>query len=115
MKEFMLLYKGGDPDWMSNTSEAEQKATMEAWGAWMGGLQANDQLVNGGSPLGFTGKHVSKDGVITDIAASEIKELVTGYSVIKAANYEAAAAIAKECPIFRYPEASLDVREVFKM
>ena len=38
MNDYMLIYQGGDPDWMTNSTEAEQAATMEKWGAWMGNL-----------------------------------------------------------------------------
>lgn len=115
MKEFMLIYKGGDPDWMKNTSQEDMAASMERWGAWMGQLQEKDKLVSGGSPLNYSGKRVTQDGVVTDIAASEFKELVSGYSIVKADNFDEAVSIAKECPIFNYPDISVDVREVTQM
>ena len=44
MKEFMLIYKGGDPEWMENASQEDMAASMESWRQWMGGLQAKEQL-----------------------------------------------------------------------
>ena len=115
MKEYMFLYKGADPDWMKNASDEEKKATMEKWGEWMGNLQQQYKLSSGGSPLQFSGKRLTSDGVVTDIAAAELKEMVTGYSVVRAENYEDAIEIAKACPIFEYPGCSVDIREVPKM
>ena len=49
---------------------------------------------------------------MTDIAASEFKELVSGYSIVLAKDIDEAVAIAKDCPIFNYPEIVVEVREV---
>jgi hypothetical protein len=115
MNEYMLIYQGGDPDWAKNTTPAEMAAAMEGWGAWMGDLQAQDKLVTGGSPLHYSGKKISADKVVTDIAASELKELVSGYSIVKASNINEAVELAKSCPIFHYPNVTVQVREVQQM
>ncbi|MEE9340028.1 MAG: YciI family protein [Methylococcaceae bacterium] len=115
MKEFMLIYKGGDPEWMKNASKEEMAASMARWGAWMGALQEKDQLASGGSPLQFSGKRLNQDGVVTDISASEFKELVTGFSIVKANDMDEAISIAKECPIFNYPDIVVEVREVMNI
>lgn len=112
MKEFMLIYRGGDPNWQENTSKEDFEASMKRWGEWMGMLTAKEQLVTGGSPLVYSGKNVTKDGVVTDIASSELKELVSGYSIVKVTDIDEATAIAKECPIFQYPGVTVQVREV---
>ncbi|HEX2730821.1 MAG TPA: YciI family protein [Polyangiaceae bacterium] len=114
MKEFILIYKGGDPEWRSAPAEQKQQ-TMAAWGKWLEALGARGQLVNGGSPLEFEGKRVAAGGVITDIAASEMKELVSGYSIIKAKDYAEAAQLAKDCPIFRMKYATVEVRGIGQM
>ena len=115
MKEYMFIYKSGDHSWMARATAEEKQAVMAQWGAWLGKLGEKGQLVSGGSPLEFTGKRLKKDGVITDIVASEVKELVSGYSVVKAESYEQAALIARECPIFRDPGATLEIRAVVAM
>jgi hypothetical protein len=114
MKEFMFLYRGGDPAWHEASGE-EKQAVMAKWGAWMGALGEKGQLVNGGSPLDFAGRKLTKDGVVTDISASEFKELVSGYTIIKAKSYEEAVAIARECPIFHLESAMVEIRAVTPM
>jgi len=37
---------------------------------------------------------------------------VTGFSIVKANDIDAAILIAKECPIFSYPDITVEVREV---
>ena len=116
MKEFMFIYRSGDSNWMATASAADRAAVMAKWGAWMGALSAKGQLVTGGAPLEFGGKRLlKKDGVVTDLAAAELKELVSGYSIIKAESYEQAATLARECPIFHNPDASIEIRIVAAM
>ncbi len=103
MKEFMLIYKGGDHESMQNATPEEMGAIMEKWNAWMADLQEKEQLVSGGSPLNYGGKRVDRDAVVTDISTPEFKELVSGYSIIMASDINAAVEIAKVCPIFSYP------------
>jgi hypothetical protein len=112
MKEYMFLYRGGDPSW-TQISAADKAAMMAKWGAWMGALAEKGQLASGGSPLEYEGRRLlSKDGVLTDIAAAEVKELVSGYSIIKAESYEHAAEVARACPIFGIPGAVIEIRPV---
>ena len=115
MKEFMLIYKGGDPEWLEKTTPEEMKEYMGRWGAWMGNLTEQGKLVSGGSPLNFGGKRLNGKGVVTDIASSEFKEIVSGYSIIKAESESEALEIAKSCPIVENPEGIIDVREVSAM
>ncbi|MBQ4845262.1 hypothetical protein J8L98_17370 [Pseudoalteromonas sp. MMG013] len=112
MNEFMLIYKGGDPDWMANTTEQDMAKSMEKWGQWMAQLEATQQLVSGGSPLDYSGKRLSNDKVETDIAAAEFKELVSGYSIIRANNINDATTLAKSCPIFDYPGVEVEIRQI---
>lgn len=112
MKEYMLIYKGGDPQWTIAASEEDMAAAMERWGAWMEELQQKDQLASGGSPLAYSGKRLAHDGVMTDINASEFKELVTGYSIVKADSIDEAVKLARACPIWEYPDIQVEVREV---
>ena len=114
MNEYLLIYKGGDPDFHQKNPEVIC-AIMERWGAWFKKLEAEDKLVNGGAPLHFAGKRISKDFVVTDIAAAELKELVSGYTIIKAENLEDAVELAKGCPIFESPIINVEVREILKL
>jgi hypothetical protein len=115
MKDFMFIYRNGDSTWMERATPEERQAVMAKWGAWMSALGAKGQLVSGGSPLERGGKRLKKDGVITDIAGAELKELVTGYSIVKAESFEQAAALARECPIFRDDSAVVEIRVVAAM
>ncbi len=115
MKDFMFIYRNPDSTWMTKATPEQVQEVMGKWGAWMGALSAKGQLVTGGSPLERAGKRLKKDGVLTHMTAVELKELVTGYSIVKAESYEQAAALARECPIFRDPDATVEIRVVAAM
>jgi hypothetical protein len=53
---------------------------------------------------------VVKTGLVTDGPYVEAKEVIGGFSVVQADDYDAAAAIARECPIARVGGA-VEVRE----
>ena len=88
MANFLLAYTGG----AMATTEAEQKAAMEAWGGWFGGL--GDAVVDGGNPCSGS-KTVASDGSISDGAAG----MISGYSILKAESLDEAAKMAKGCPV----------------
>jgi hypothetical protein len=90
MPKYVLAYHGGGaPD-----SEADQAEVMAAWGAWFGSL--GDAVVDGGNPTGAS-KTLAADGSTTDGGGANP---VTGYSLINAADLEAAVSLVKGCPIF---------------
>lgn len=87
MGKYVLVYKGGA---MAETPEA-QEAAMAAWGAWFGTIGA--AISDMGAPFGAS-TAVTSDGsqVATSTGAS-------GYSILTADSLEAAADLAKGCPI----------------
>jgi hypothetical protein len=110
MKEFLLLFRGtggemgGSPD--------EKQAHMQRWMEWMGALGKDGKLV-GAQPLNGTGKQVKGNGkLVTDGPFMEGKEMVGGYLICKAANYDEAVEISKGCPILEFDSGIVEVREI---
>ena len=100
MANYLLVYKGGRP------SGGDPQAAMAAWGKWFGQLGA--AVVDGGAPFGPS-KTVGGGGVSEGASSS-----LTGYSVLKADNLAAAAALAKGCPVLGNG-GSVEVYETVKM
>jgi hypothetical protein len=111
MKEYLLLLRGGKP--ISEKTEAENKAEMQAWGAYMGGLAQSGSFV-GGLPLAGGGKTVSAKGTTSDAVTSAKEGIVGGYLIIKADSLDKAAALAKDCPHIAN-EGNIEVREIAPM
>lgn len=88
MPKYLLGYHGGG---MPATPEEGAKVTA-AWMSWMGSL--GGALVDAGNPIG-TAKTVAATGKVSDGGGANP---LTGYSVIEAANLDAAVKIASTCP-----------------
>ncbi len=116
MKEFLLIYQGGDPDWMEKWSPEKQQNVMAQWGAWFKELEASGNLRNPGAALNPEGTILTRNGgdIVTDSTMPEVKELIGGFSVIQAESLQRATEIAKGSPFLgNNPEGSILVRSVF--
>jgi hypothetical protein len=113
MKDFLLVYRNDYKNQPSGSPE-EMQAMMKKWMDWMGGIAAQNKLAAQGNRLGSAGKVVKAGGVITDGPYTEIKELIGGYSIIKADSFEEAAEIAKGCPILEVG-GNVEVRDIVPM
>lgn len=113
MKEYLLLFRSQNAAY-SQPTQAEMDASMEAWRGWMGNIAQEGKLVSG-QPLTKDGKHMSAANKITDAPFAEGKEVVNGYLLIKANDYNDACRLSATCPIFKDPGGSLEVREIMSM
>ena len=103
MANYVLAYKGGR---MPGT-DAERDAQMAAWGGWFQNLGAS--VVDAGNPFGPS-KALAGDGTVSDGAPSAL----TGYSIVTTESLDAAATLAKGCPILANG-GTLEVYETFEV
>jgi len=104
MPKFVFAYHGGTiPE-----SAAAQAEVMAAWGAWFASL--GDAVLDGGNPTGQS-KSIGADGSVTNGGGANP---LSGYSLIKAADIDAALAHAKGCPILAIG-GSVEVAEALEM
>ena len=111
MKEYLLLLRGGIP--AASKTEEENKAEMQAWGAYMGALTQKGQLA-GGLPLQAGGKTVTGNATVPNAVTSATEGIVGGYLIVKAESVDEAAEIAKACPHIAN-EGNIEVREIAPM
>lgn len=102
MGKYVLAYSGGG---MPETEEEGAKV-MAAWEAWYGTL--GEAIVDGGNPFGQT-RSISANGSVTVSEAP-----LTGYTIISAADIDAAVTQAKGCPILE-SGGSIEVAETIDM
>jgi hypothetical protein len=88
--KYVLLYHGGG----MAEGEAEQAAVMQAWGEWFGSL--GSAVVDAGAPFSGTAKSVSSERAVSD---GGLGDAPSGYSVVESDSIDAAANMAKSCPI----------------
>ena len=115
MEQFMLIFHGGTDESSFPGAEAMQ-AHMGKWIAWVEKLKNKGQYISG-EPLLPGGKLVTgaKGKTVTDGPYTEGKEVVGGYFIIAAKDYDEAVAITREdYPDFQFG-GSVQVRQVMKV
>ena len=95
MPKYMFVYRGCD-----NCHEPEEmQKFMQLWMDWIQVGEEAGWLIDKGDGLEPDGAIVNPDLSITDGPFAESKELVGGYSMVEAANIDAAIELAKGSPI----------------
>lgn len=96
MAKFLFIYRDS-AEAQPRPSPEEMQEFLALWGKWF--EQFPLAIVDGGDALLPTGKVLRAGGVVTDGPYVEAKEMIGGYSVIEAADYDQALAVARGCPI----------------
>jgi hypothetical protein len=116
MSDYLVTYEGGDKSWMKRPTK-EFQAVMEEWAAWFKELESKGVLRNPGSALAPGGAVITRNGkgFVTDTTMAEVKELIGGFTVIRADSVEKAAEIAQGSPFLRNnPQGRIRVQPVFE-
>ena len=104
MAKFLFIYRESTAP-QSQPSPEEMQALAGQWYAWMQKFSAS--ILPGGDGLKPSGRLV-KAGLVTDGPYVEAKEVIASFSIIQADNYDAALAIARECP----GDYAIEIREM---
>jgi hypothetical protein len=111
MNEFVFLYRGGERP----TSPEQGQQVMQNWMAWIKDLAEKGHIVDRGQPLERTGKLVQgRSKTVTDGPFAEAKDVVGGFTLIKANDVAHAAELARGCPILD-AGGDVEVRPVMKL
>ena len=110
MNEYVFLYRGGDRP----PSPEPMQQVVQKWSAWLKGLADQGYLADRGHPLERSGKLVNGSKLITDGPFAEAKDVVGGFSLIKARDVSHASQLALGCPILERG-GQVEVRPVMKL
>jgi len=110
MGNFLYLFRRNESEIPEMSPEQMQQVT-QRWINWITELDKAGQLADRGNRLKKAGKVVRPEGLVTDGPYVELKEAIGGFIVVKADNLDAAAAMAKGCPIFSFG-GNVEVREI---
>jgi hypothetical protein len=110
MSEFVFLYRGGER--LPSPEQVQQN--LHQWTAWFKDLAAKGHLVDRGQPLERSGKVVNSAKVVIDGPFAEAKDVIGGYTLIKAKDVAEAAELAKGCP-FLERGGGVEVRPIMKL
>jgi hypothetical protein len=103
MAKFLFIYRETTES-RAKPSPEEMQALGAAWSSWM--QKFKSAIVPGGDGLKHTGR-VVRAGLVTDGPYVEAKEIIVSFTIVQADNYDAAVAIARECP----PGHTIEIRE----
>lgn len=98
MANFMFIYRGGDDAYETMTPE-EMQQNMQKWQNWIGEGLRSGWMRDGGDALTPEVRMVNAKRLVTDGPFVETKEIVGGYSLVQADTIDAAAELAKGCPV----------------
>ena len=105
-----MLYRMDQSLMPKPTPEQAQEMT-KRWMEWIAKLNEQGSLINRGNRLEPGTGRVVKSNQITNGPYAEIKEMIGGYSIIKANSFDEAVEIAKGCPALPVG-GCVEVREV---
>jgi hypothetical protein len=109
MNEYLLVFRNENETAHSGTPE-QMQAVMQQWQSWIGGIARSGNFA-GTNRLTAIGKTIMPGNVITDGPYMEVKEMIGGYLIVKAASLDQAVEIAKGCPGLQ-AGSSVEVRQV---
>ena len=112
MEKFMFIFHGGVS---MDASPEQMQANMGKWMAWIEQLSKDNRYVSG-EPLLPGGKLVTGTNgkSVTDGPYTEGKEVVGGYFILNAENYDDALSLTKGYPDYEHG-GKIQVRQVMKM
>jgi hypothetical protein len=109
MKEFLLLFRGGN---YPIESQEEAQKHLQKWFHWINSLKDRGLFV-ATQRLSVDGKLIKgTKKFVTDGPFTEGKEIVGGFLICRAASYEQAVDISNDCPIFEFENGMVEVRQI---
>jgi hypothetical protein len=115
MEKFMLIFHS-DFSQLKNQSPEEMQSHMGKWMAWVEKLKQNGQYLSGEPllPGGKLVKGVKGGKSVTDGPYTEGKEVVGGFFIVQAKDYNEVLEITKDYPEYELGGA-IQIRQVMKM
>ena len=104
-----LVFLRSVPGKQEPPSPAQMREMYAAFKAWEDKFKAN--IMDMGGKLKPGGRILTPSGV-TDGPFAEAKEIIGGYMVVAAENYDGAIEVARECPGVVRPGSSIEIREI---
>ena len=92
MANYLLLYNGGSVP----ADDVELKAILKEWEAWYTSL--GSAVIDPGNPFIDDARSVSSEG---RISVGPVGVMASGYAIIRAESLDAAAMLAKSCPVLK--------------
>lgn len=117
MQQFLLLLKDERAGaWAAGLSPEQMQAIMMRYGTWSKALKEKTTIVNSNKLTDEGGKLIRRTSggvTVTDGPYAEGKEIIGGYYLIEAENYDKAVEFASDCPHLDF--GTIEVRAIHKL
>lgn len=107
--KYLLIYRNAATTNQPPPSPEALQQMLATWDAWKSKFKA--KILDMGDGLKPSGKVLSASK-LTDGPFIEGKDVVGGFSIVQADNYDEAVTIARGCPIMQVPGGHIEVREM---
>jgi hypothetical protein len=97
--KFLFVYRNRSESYGTMSPEDMQQM-LQKWQTWIAEGLRKGWMLDAGDGLKKEGRVVNAKKVISDGPFIEVKEIVGGFSIVQADTLDAAAELAKGCPIF---------------
>lgn len=102
MNEFLLVIHRDLTSKDAKPSPEQMQEAIKPFQDWIGGIAAQNKLVNPPKRWDGDGRVVTQNNTVTNGPYAEIKESIGGLFFIRAEDYDDAVEIAKGCPILKW-------------
>lgn len=112
MSQYVLLLHDSSTALPAMSAE-EMQAIIQRYKAWAGGVAGKGHMRGGQKLQDGTGRVMRAPGgkvEVTDGPYVETKEIIGGFFIIEAENYDQAVALASDCPHLDF--GTIEIREV---
>lgn len=99
MAKFLFVYRNSSESY-GTLSPEEMQQMLQKWQTWIADGLQKGWMLDAGDALKKEGRVVNASKVVSDGPFIEVKEMVGGFSIVQADTLDAAAELAKGCPIF---------------
>ena len=113
MAKFLFIYRSDKGTRESLTPDEMQRAHQK-WQTWIAEGFQKGWMLDAGNGLKTDGRVVNAKKVVTDGPYVESKEVVGGYAIVQADTLDAAAELAKGCPIL-LRDGTVEVRPFWEV
>lgn len=110
MNKYMLIYRHPVSQEKAQPSPEEMQQMLKQWEDWKEEFKAN--ILDMGDGLKPEGRVLSSENDVMDGPFIEAKEVLAGYSVISADNFDQALDVSRTCPFRNMPGYSIEIREL---
>jgi hypothetical protein len=108
-RKYLVLFRSQRTGGQPGPSPEQMQQMFAAYKAWM--EKFKNDILDMGDKLKSDGRVVTASGV-ADGPYVEVKEVVGGYMIVSADDYDGAVKVVSACPAVHAPGALLEVREM---